>query len=268
MGTEHDWCTCSNGGGHYVARGDPETPHLTNPDPEDGEVVFYCQDDTSNAAKYTSTRTALEEKDKIGVRCCSEDGTEGWSRSSCQSAATYADAEAVCRDEAPDGYRVCTLQEMTSGITENTGCYYNHAYNWVSDACDFESSASSNALVNARQQSDPLAVENESGSNGDPAGNGLAGFSTTSLIGAAIGIVAVLAIAVGIVSVVRRRKRAAMEAETQTAVELGIHKAAVDSAESVTAETVAAVTVHVDEVPSSEVAEATTTADAGNTESV
>jgi len=60
--------------------------------------------------------------------------------------------------------------------------------------------------------------------------------STTSLIGAAIGVVAVVAMAVTIVSVAKRRKRARAEEETQIAVELGMGKAAVNSVESVTAE--------------------------------
>ena len=100
-----------------------------------------------------------------------------------------------------------------------------------------------NGLVNARQQSDPLTVEDEDGLNDGPAGNGLADLSTTSLIGvigAAIGAVAVVAMVLGIVSAAKRRKRAGMAEETQIAVELGMDKAAVDSVESVTAETVTA----------------------------
>jgi len=90
-------------------------------------------------------------------------------------------------------------------------------------------------LANARQQSDALVAEDVDGSN-DSTGNGLTDLSTTSLIGTAIGIVAVVAMVLGIVSAAKRRKRAGMAEETQIAVELGMDKAAVDSVESVTAE--------------------------------
>jgi len=215
-----------------------------------------------------------------GANCLLDNGR--WSGECCTTEFQCLEGEGDCdSDDDCAGLLVCG--------TDNCGTDSPFKDNW--DCCyDTESDEDGNgheALVNAREQSDPLTVESESGSNDDPAGNGLADLSTTSLIGAVIGIVAVLAIAVGIVSVVRRRKRAGTEAETQTAIELGMDKAAVDSAESVTAETVAAVTVHVDKVPTDcaemdtvEVTagkatddgvaaeEATTTADAGNMESV
>ena len=69
----------------------------------------------------------------IGVGCCSEDGTKGY-RPNCNAhPATYDDAVAVCSDA---GYRLCTLAEMMSGITEGKGCWYDGAYQWVSDSCD------------------------------------------------------------------------------------------------------------------------------------
>jgi len=228
-------------GAHYVARGNPTSGHFED---DNGEVVFYCQSDSTNQADYLSTRSELAVKDKVAVSCCSGsgDGVSGWRPDVCpvesDYAANYAAAEQFCSD---NGRRLCTLQEMLSGATKGEGCYYDHAYNWVSDACDLaeDEPVPSPALVNARLQSDPLTVEDEDGSSDGPAGNGLADLSTTSLIGvigAAIGAVAVVAMVLGIVSAAKRRKRAGMAEETQIAVELGMDKAAVDSVESVTAE--------------------------------
>merc|ERR1712083_685868 len=236
------------GDAHYVARGNPTSGHFED---DNGEVVFYCQSDSTNQADYLSTRSALAVKDKVAVSCCSGsgDGVSGWRPDDCpvesDYAANYAAAVQFCSD---NGRRLCTLQEMLSGATKGEGCYYDHAYNWVSDACDTASSLSSGdpALVNARQQSDPLTAEDEDGSNDGPAGNGLGDLSTASLIGvigAAIGAVAMVAMVLGIVSAAKRRKRAGMAEETQIAVELGMDKAAVDSVESVTEDTVTADTV-------------------------
>merc|ERR1712083_136708 len=148
----------------------------------------------------------------------------------------WEEARDYCED---NGYRLCTLQEMLSDVTQGDGCYYDLAYNWVSDGCDpAQADSTHNGLANARQQSDPLVAEDEDGSN-DSAGNGLTDLST-SLIGTAIVVVAVVAVVLGIVSAAKRRKRARAEEETQIAVELGMDKAAVDSAESVTAEAVTA----------------------------
>jgi len=205
---------------HYVARGKPTSGQFED-DTEDGEVVFYCEDDDAYQAAYLSTRSTIVAIDArmIGVSCCNDDG-EGWRpamvsdslQTDCYDAdfdhaATFAEAEAMC---TANGYRLCTLQEMLSGMTEGTGCYYNHVYNWVSDACESTTSSSSghHALANERQEMDSLDTE------GAP--NAAAGSFEDSLpmvVGAAAGIVVIAGI-VALVVVSKKRKRAGKKKET------------------------------------------------------
>merc|ERR1712173_287026 len=62
--------------------------------------------------------------------------------------ATYQEAVDLC---AQNGYRLCTEHEMLfgksngKGITEGTGCWYDAAYQWVSDECDVETAAAAAA---------------------------------------------------------------------------------------------------------------------------
>merc|ERR1719295_2266972 len=109
-------------GAHYVAQGRTSWGGWgSHPD-------YYCQEAESNQALYSSSLHGTN----IGVGCCSDDGTKGY-RPNCNAhPATYDDAVAVCNAA---GYRLCTLDEMMSGITEGTGCGYDRAYQWVSDVC-------------------------------------------------------------------------------------------------------------------------------------
>ena len=113
---------------HYVAQGRTSWSGWgSHPD-------YYCQGDGSNQALYSSSVHGTN----IGVGCCSEDGTKGY-RPNCNAhPATYDDAVAVCSDA---GYRLCTLTEMMTGITRGKGCWYDAAYQWVSDSCDISDNA-------------------------------------------------------------------------------------------------------------------------------
>jgi len=100
----------------------------------------YCQSDDDNQAAYDSSKHSRD----IGVGCCSMDGTTGY-RPDCNAhAATYHEAEALCAD---NNMRLCTEQEMLygksngKGITEGTGCWYDAAYQWVSDECVYGTDA-------------------------------------------------------------------------------------------------------------------------------
>merc|ERR1719334_2142353 len=65
----------------------------------------------------------------IAVSCCY--GSSGY-RDGCLYAASYEEAKSHCED---NGYRLCTMDEMLSGLTAQTGCGFDCRYNWVSDSC-------------------------------------------------------------------------------------------------------------------------------------
>merc|ERR1740123_12791 len=97
----------------------------------EGDVDSFCQIDTDNQVIYKSTKHDYD----IAVSCCSDsaDGTVTGHRPDCSShPATYQNAVDLC---IAKGYRLCTEQEMLSDVTKGTGCWYNAAYNWVSDDC-------------------------------------------------------------------------------------------------------------------------------------
>lgn len=101
---------------------------------------FYCQSNDDNQAAYDSSKHSRN----IGVSCCSMDGTTG-ARPDCNAhPATYQEAVELC---SANGMRLCSLDEMMTGVTEGTGCSYDAAYNWVADGCDdiaLDASASGN----------------------------------------------------------------------------------------------------------------------------
>merc|ERR1712142_1086138 len=116
---------------HYVVQG----AYVSSPWSADDED-YYCERDDETTALYaTSYHT------QIATGCCSMDGSKGY-RPDCNAHdVTYDEAEALC---ASHGYRLCTLDEMHSGLlTKGKGCSYDYAYNWVSDQCTMESTYSS-----------------------------------------------------------------------------------------------------------------------------
>jgi len=95
------------------------------------EPESYCQRDDNNQAAYSSTKHGYD----LGVGCCSMDGSSGH-RPNCKAhPATYDEAEAIC---AAAGSRLCSAQELLSGLTAKKGCWYDAAYQWTSDECSLE----------------------------------------------------------------------------------------------------------------------------------
>jgi len=151
----------------------------------------YCQRDDDNQAAYDSSKHSRN----IGVGCCSTDGTKGY-RPDCNAhPATYQEAVDLC---AQNGYRLCTEHEMLfgksngKGITEGTGCWYDAAYQWVSDECDVETAAAAAA-----------SGSNKSGAS-DGEDSSFDDFIPT-VLGAAAGI-AVIAAIVALVVAMRKKK--------------------------------------------------------------
>ena len=129
--------TAPTTGSHYIAAGKYTL------DLWDDEYLFECMDDYSNLANHElSTDPAvhvctLAEGDtrNIGVSCCELDGSGGERDANgldCHSPSTYDEAVQYCESA---GYRLCTLTEMLSLATSNTGCGFDCRYNWVSDEC-------------------------------------------------------------------------------------------------------------------------------------
>jgi len=182
---------------HYVAIG--STHQIGNWVP-DG-VESYCQRDDNNQAAYFST---VHDYD-IGVGCCSQDGSYGNRPKECLHPATYQEAVDLCNS---DGLRLCTEQEMLSMITRGTGCFFDAAYLWVSDECQYEVSTNAAAAVSAGEAIAEEANETNS------AGNGSLDWVTT-VIGAMIGVVAIGAVVVFLMLMTKKRKRAAEEEKTE-----------------------------------------------------
>jgi len=213
---------------HYLARGKADTNKL----PNDPEVVFYCENDEESEAAYASTRATIAAINPylIGVRCCNDDG-EGWSPATVseslptacsdedfEHAATFAEANQMCTD---NGYRLCTLQEMLSGMTEDTGCYYNHVYNWVSDACQLSSAAS--AAVSAPYSG--------SGGGSNAAAAASSGGFIPLVVGASIGVLVIAGIVA--FAVLMKRKRSGNKKEAEMAKAAHVPEASPASADGV-----------------------------------
>jgi len=200
----HDCCIPMTA--HYVVRGNP-----TKSSKFDGEVAFYCLDDEENQAAYYSKAHDYD----IVVSCCSEDGSSTL-RPSCNAhPATYQDAVDLCA--ANTGYRLCTLQEMLVGKTIGDGCYYDWAYNWVSDECELSENEELMSVAGRAGNADlalpgSAAIAEETGGS---TGNGSTGL-VTAVIGAVVGVMVIAAVAVFVV-LRARKKRMAKEAETEMA---------------------------------------------------
>ena len=107
---------------HYVAKGNPDSDYFAV-----NTESHYCQNDDDIVARYSTYH-----HNTIGVGCCAPSDNYGY-RPDCDAhGATYDDANALCSSY---GLRLCTLNEMLSGITQGKGCNYDNAYNWVSDTC-------------------------------------------------------------------------------------------------------------------------------------
>jgi len=163
----------------------------------------YCQSDEDNQAAYVSSKHARN----IGVGCCSKDGTVGY-RPGCVRPATYQEAVDLCSSTVKNGesLRLCTQQEMLygksngKGITEGTGCWFDAAYQWVSDECDVETDAAA-------------AISND-GSGSDADGDSKSFDDFIPIVLGAAGGIAVSASIVALV-VAMRRKKVTEEAVTE-----------------------------------------------------
>ena len=117
------------GGSHYIAAGDYlNDGALTTWDNFPTEDLSLCQSDSSSQAAIAS-----EFGFDITVSCCELDGSGG-ARPDCNATGkTYDEAVAICESY---GYRLCTLQELLWDLlTNNEGCNFDGAYNWVSTEC-------------------------------------------------------------------------------------------------------------------------------------
>ena len=172
--------------GHYVAQGRTKWGGWSSSYPD-----YYCQANDNNQAQYSSSVHGTN----IGVGCCSSDGTKGY-RPNCNAhPATYADAVAVCSDA---GYRLCTLDEMMSGITEGTGCWYDTAYQWVTDSCVLEDISLNAAAIQSGTEG-----ENAAGIDSD----GDADHNNWTVVATAIGAIAVMSIVI-LMLLMKKRKTA------------------------------------------------------------
>jgi len=233
---------------YLVVKGLEGSPHLSNSD------YKYCGDSTEYQTPngYSSEDERLPNANMIAIRCCDGNGN-AWSPMTSsayevtpdcyqdaylyKNGATFEEAKAVCADRG-DGYRLCTLEEAQAEITRNTGCYYNHAYHWVSDACAVDADAYDNAMVNERAETGSMTAE-EVASNDNDVGNGSINVSTiTIIIGAAGG--AALIVAVTIMILLKSRKadvhfeadgaeRAADVSSSDIAVKIGMDKVTADN---------------------------------------
>merc|ERR1719293_425505 len=157
---------------------------------------------------------------------------------------------------------------MLDGITKGKGCWYDVAYNWVSDECTDPVTAEVAIAV-----SGGAAVVAEDGSGADeanPDGNTTV-IWMEAVFGALIAAVLISAAVLMVLFMAKRRKSAGKKAETEMCD--AVHVPELSPTDCAEMDTVEVTTgkgsgdaVHAEEVPSSEVAEATTTADAGNTE--
>lgn len=191
---------------HFVARGRAvHDSYWTN------GVDAYCHSDDNDVSQYFSIDVNHDDiSDKIRVSCCSADGTSGWRPTAdCfdddwSNPQSYQEAEAVCNNA---GYRMCTLQEMLSDVTQGTGCWYDLAYNWVSDACTDPIDV--NAAI---AMSDGAAVVTEDIAGSDE-GNTAVNYMET-VYGVAIAVVVLSAVVLLAVFMAKRKKSAGKKAET------------------------------------------------------
>merc|ERR1719334_899190 len=120
---------------HYIAAGRPglslwndfPTSECTNGDSTQASVAT----DLNNVCRISNGGNGTD----IAVSCCSLDGTSGERDASplyCLQPASFEEAKSHCEE---NGYRLCTKDEMLSGLTASTGCGFDCRYSWVSDSC-------------------------------------------------------------------------------------------------------------------------------------
>merc|ERR1719293_151463 len=154
---------------------------------------------------------------------------------------------------------------MLDGITKGKGCWYDVAYNWVSDECTDPVTAEVAIAVSVG-----AAVVAEDGSGADEANpdDNTTVIWMEAVFGAVIAAVLISAAVLLVLFMAKRRKSAGKKAVTEMCDAVHVPEltptdcVAVDAVEVVTAKDTGDA-VHAEEVPSSEVAEAMTTADAG-----
>jgi hypothetical protein len=191
---------------HYVALGNSIKAAID-------EVVFYCADNEDGVALFELNESDI---DTLQVGCCTDDSSTGFRPGypSCTDAAhTYSEAVALC--ESHDA-RLCTLQEMLSGATKGGGCRYGTEYHWVSDECDSPMTVQSGQYIAVSDRAASKSSISESVSGADdesnPDGNGV---WRRVVIGAVIGVVVIGAVVLLAVLMMKRRRRLGMKAETE-----------------------------------------------------
>jgi len=124
----HDCCEHES---YYIAAGDYLNAQGSR---WTGFDYSYCtlRDETQSAGSAPTDTWNIGYN--IATSCCEQDGSGGV-RPDCNAyAVTYDEAKAVCED---NGYRLCSLQELLwDRITDEGGCGFDDAYNWVSDPCN------------------------------------------------------------------------------------------------------------------------------------
>jgi len=173
---------------HWVVAGNPSHRAWNNrPDVE-------CMANDETRASQSSSHRGPD----IAVTCCSDDGSverKFGNNNKCKRAKTYAEAYDFCADRG-DGFRLCTLDEMRSGMTKGHGCYNDWRYNWVSTPCDVE------GVTEVSAPMDGLAFNEVIGSDGAAASASNA--VGPMVIGAAAGA-ALMAVIVAVVVAMRKR---------------------------------------------------------------
>lgn len=129
-----------------------------------GATVDGCSSDNSNSNAGVGDQsgqmiplTVRGADEHAAVRCCAHDGQHCASlvQGVCHDFATFHDANAICR--AAD-MRLCTQEEMGSGVCCNTGCWFNHYAVWISDGTGGTDLDSTRYAAGAFRDSDTSAV--------------------------------------------------------------------------------------------------------------
>jgi len=108
-------------------------------------VFDGCQEKPGNFHNGTTRAAALDGYDTAAVRCCKPDGStcETDVNGLCNSGKTFAEAKSICET---NGWRLCTLPELETGICCGTGCDYDYMTQiwtstpapprWIRNLCD------------------------------------------------------------------------------------------------------------------------------------
>lgn len=150
--TSGEYCT----GGAHPVHIPPTIPNPAFPVPvpqptlmpspstiEEASLCAYIADGSDRNEKHVCSNAIFDDvrDDDIilvnktmeiaGIRCCDDFGG-GFSycpQGNCQLV-DFATAEATCMS---NGKRLCTVQEISSYVTEGTGCSYDKLHTWTSD---------------------------------------------------------------------------------------------------------------------------------------